>query len=69
MKRATIAVDQKRELTCPMVPNYIAIGDSWVSITDFDNDALERLGALWTRALIARATELREGNTNVQNVR
>lgn len=43
------------------IPDYIQIAGAYAHISDFDDDALERLGALWTRALIARATELRKG--------
>lgn len=47
----------------PMVPNFIRLDgfDSSMSVGSFTDEALRKIGAAWTEALIAHAAERRKG--------
>lgn len=48
-----------REVKIPMTPNFITVDGQSVSIQEFTNQDLYKIGKLWTKELVEKATKRR----------
>ncbi len=45
---------KKVEVTLPTTPNFIKVGNGYISVLDFTEKELKEIGRKWTEELIAK---------------
>lgn len=48
-------MDKKMKVAIPMTPNFIRVGDNFISIKEFDENELIEIGREWTKELIKKS--------------
>lgn len=54
-----MAVQKKLAVVIPLTPNFIMVGNQWVSIASFKDDELRAIGKEWAEKLIMKASQRR----------
>ena len=50
-------MEKKVKVNIPKVPNFIKVGNEFISVTEFTEDELNEIGKEWTAKLIARSKD------------